>query len=112
MEKEVTLANTYRACQIWAVLTYAASKSQIITYGELSKATGLAAFGMDQALGYIQTHCQERGLPALTALVVQKDAGEPESGFAKENACEEQMKSFNRSWSLDEANDFIKFVTG
>ena len=114
MTEKITMTKTQmRAIQIWSALTYAASHSHILTYGELANATGLAAFGMGRALGYIQDHCQEtKDMPGLTALVVKTNEGEPESGFAKEKACEEQMKVFKHPWSMQEANAFIQFVLG
>lgn len=74
-----------RACQIWAALVYAASKSHILTYEELSAATGLASFGMTDELGLLQSYCKDNGLPPITAIVVSKKSGEPASGFSAVN---------------------------
>ena len=73
-----------RAYQIWAVLTYAASKSQIITYKELDNATGLVAGGMSDALDMLQKYCKSQKLPPITALVVQEDNRKPGNWSVKD----------------------------
>ena len=79
MPKETQMNHHQRACQVWAVLVYAAEKSESITYKKLSRLTGLKG-PMDTPLAYIQEYCLIEGLPPLTALVVY-DNGFPGDGF-------------------------------
>ena len=68
---------TMRAYQMWAVLTYAASKSQVVTYDELSRATGLVRPKVGKALEKLQKYCKAQKLPPITALVVSTQTGKP-----------------------------------
>ena len=77
MDKIIMTKTEARAHQIWAVLTYAASKSHVITYYELDKATGLVAGGMGNALSLVQEYCKHNKLPPITALVVNDKTGKP-----------------------------------
>ena len=94
-----------RACQIWAVLVYAASKSHIITYVELSAATGMPHFGFNDELGLLQDYCNNQGMPPLTALIVSSRTGEPEAGcdlpLEKWPAALQQI--FQHNWTPAEA---------
>jgi len=53
-----------------------------VTYGEVGKATGMLPHGLGLQLGYIRDHvCRERGLPWLTALVVNQETHRPGESF-------------------------------
>ena len=101
MPKETQMNRYQRACQIWAVLAFAASKSQTITYAKLSCVTGLLpppALGIP--LAHIQEFCLIEKLPPLTAIVVQ-DNGVPGDGFyavAPEDVYRAQQVVFNHDW--------------
>lgn len=71
-----------RACQIWAVLAWAARSRQTITYTDLAHVTGGFTGGLGAWLEPIQSYCLEHDLPPLTVLAVQKKSGMPGSGFA------------------------------
>ena len=75
-----------RASQIWAVLAWAAKHRQTVTYPQLGKLIGVPQMGLGQLLEPIQSHCMAKGLPPLTALVVQQDSGLPGTGFIGERA--------------------------
>jgi len=70
-----------RACQIWAVLAWAARNRQTLTYGDLGKLLGVPAAGLGNLLEPIQSYCLVEKLPPLTVIVVQKESGLPGSGF-------------------------------
>ena len=99
-----------RACQVWAVLAYAASKSQIITYDELSQATGYATPGLGELLLLVKNHCEANELPPITALVVSVRDGKP--GNWDESEMGEWpsalQKIFQHSWSQKQAQDFVE----
>lgn len=73
-----------RAYQIWAVLTYAASKSHIVTYKELDNGTGLVSGGTGKALALLKKYCESQGLPPITALVVDEKGGVPSNLSGKD----------------------------
>ena len=75
---------TMRAYQMWAVLTYAASKSQVVTYDELSMATGLVRPKVGKALEKLQKYCKAQKLPPITALVVSTQTGKPTNWSVKD----------------------------
>ena len=90
-----------RACQIWAVLAWAARSKQKITYGDLSKLTGGFTAGLGTWLEPIQSYCLENELPPLTVLVVQKKSGKPGVGFTGATAGElakAQADVFDFDW--------------
>lgn len=70
-----------RACQIWAVLAWAATHRQTLTYTHLSHLIGVPAVGLGQLLEPIQSYCIQEGLPPLTSIVIQQETGLPGSGF-------------------------------
>jgi len=95
-----------RACQIWAILAWAANNRQSMTYGHLSKLIGVPTAGLGQLLEPIQSFCILKKLPPLTILVVQQDTGFPGSGFTGAKASEfakAQMEVFEFDW-LDFGN--------
>lgn len=75
-----------RACQIWAVLAWAAKNRQTLTYGLLSQLIRVPAAGLGQLLEPIQSYCSRNNLPPLTILVVQHDSGLPGNGFIEADA--------------------------
>ena len=99
-----------RACQVWAVLAYAASKSQIITYDELSQATGYATPGLGELLLLVKNHCEANELPPITALVVSVRDGKPgnwdESEMGEWPSALQEI--FQHSWSQKQAQDFVE----
>ena len=80
------MTRSERACQIWAVLAYAASKRQSLTYGQLGKLIGVPAAGLGGLLEPIQSYCLSQKLPPLTVLVVQQETGLPGPGFTAASA--------------------------
>lgn len=111
MPKETQMRNDQRACQIWAVLAFAASKSQTITYKKLSRITGLTGT-MSGPLGYIQELCLMEGLPPLTAIVVH-DNGLPGKGFyavPPDDVYKAQQVVFNHDWDRKPAKTPATFT--
>jgi hypothetical protein len=95
------MTKSERACQIWAVLAWAAKNRQILTYGYLSKLIGVPTAGLGQLLEPIQSYCLLSEIPPLTVLVVQQDSGLPGSGFTGASASElarAQMEVFGFDW--------------
>jgi alkylated DNA nucleotide flippase Atl1 len=91
-----------RACQIWAVLAYAASKRQSLTYGELGKLIGVPAAGLGALLDPIHSYCLNNNLPPLTVLVVQRETGLPGPGFTSTT-----LDSFGQAQSQVFAFDWL-----
>lgn len=88
-----------RAAQIWSVLALAARNRQILTYGIVSRLTGVPAAGLGQLLEPIQSYCLANSLPPLTILVVGTDDGLPGSGFiAASDIPASQNKVFAFDW--------------
>jgi N-acetyl-gamma-glutamylphosphate reductase len=90
-----------RATQIWAVLAWAASHRQTITYSQLAQVTGAFTAGLGKLLEPIQSYCQLNNLPPLTILVVQQESGLPGSGFTAASASDlasVQAKVFGFDW--------------
>ena len=95
------MTRSERACQIWAVLAWAARHRQSITYSQLADITGAHRPGLGQLLEPIQSYCFLNGLPPLTVLVVQQESGLPGSGFSGATAEElgkVQMAVFATDW--------------
>jgi len=68
---------------MWNLLTSRARQgSQLITYGEVSKAIGLDRFNQKLALEVLQIYCDLQNFPHLTSLVVLSDTGKPSRGNA------------------------------
>jgi hypothetical protein len=95
----MTMSIYQRAAQIWAVLAWAATNRQVLTYSILSKLIGMPMPAIGGMLEPIQTYCQERGLPPLTVLVVQQDTGIPGAGFiAAQDIPAALMSVFKQDW--------------
>lgn len=95
------MTKSERACQIWAVLAWAARNRQIITYGLLGKLVGGPPAALGGWLDPIQSYCVEHGLPPLTILVVQQGTGLPGAGFKAASALEfakQQLAVFEFDW--------------
>jgi hypothetical protein len=88
-----------RAAQIWAVLAWAATHRQTITYSDLGRLIGVPPFALGPRLDPIQDYCLAKGLPGLTSIVVTEQTGRPSHGFtAAEDAQAEQAKVFRYNW--------------
>ena len=90
-----------RACQIWAVLAWAARNRQSLTYSQVGDLTGAHRAGLGQLLEPIQSYCKLNKLPPLTVLVVQQESGLPGSGFSGASAADlgkAQMAVFAFDW--------------
>ena len=111
MAKRVTKRMKERAFQFWGVLAYAASKSQIMTYVDLSNATGYSQQAGD-ILALIQQHCWDKGLPPLTALVVSVKTGKPLNWDDAEMGdwAAEVQRVFKRRWLRKGSELFVKSV--
>jgi hypothetical protein len=95
-----------RASQIWAVLAWAATHRQSITYSQLARLVGVPAAGLGQLLEPIQSYCLVEELPPLTAIVVQQGSGLPGSGFtgaSAEQYAQAIAKVFAHDW-LEQGN--------
>jgi len=91
-----------RAQQLWSVLSLAATSRQILTYGMVARLIGSPPPSIGDFLRPIQQLCTERGIPALTSLVVSEDSGVPGEGFiAAQDLPAEQVRVFRHPW-LDE----------
>ena len=75
-----------RACQIWAVLAWAARNRQTLSYGDLGKLVGVPTAGLGKLLEPIQSYCLVEKLPPLTVIVVQKETGLPGPGCVVDTA--------------------------
>ena len=82
------MTRSERASQIWAVLAWAATNRQTLTYGILSKLIGVPAAGLGRLLEPIQSYCLREKLPPLTILVVARDTGLPGTGFTGADVAE------------------------
>jgi hypothetical protein len=88
-----------RAAQVWALLAFAATNRQILTYELVGKLTGMHAAGLGEVLEPIQSYCLIHRLPALSALVVSKTTGLPSPGFvAATDVPRELIRIFEHDW--------------
>ena len=88
-----------RAAQLWPLLAYAATRHQLLTYGEVGKLVGVAARGLGQLLEPVQSYCLLQKLPPLTAIVVRRNTGRPGEGFsAAPDPTQEQHQVFAFNW--------------
>jgi putative restriction endonuclease len=93
-----------RATQVWAVLAWAATNRQVITYEILSQLIGVPAVGLAGLLGHVQSYCSQSKLPLLNCIVVGKDTGLPGPGceVEKMDVPKAQAEVFRHDW-LSEA---------
>src|SRR5687768_9930952 len=88
-----------RAAQIWAVLAFAATNRQVITYRILGQLIGVPARGLGQLLEPVQSYCLVHKLPPLTILVVSEESGMPSAGFtAADEIPRNQLSVFQFDW--------------
>ena len=88
-----------RAWQVWPLLALAARNRQTLTYEIVARLTGMATPGLGSVLEPIQSYCMLHGLPALSALVVNKATGLPGTGFiAAQDVPREFIRIFNHDW--------------
>ena len=111
-QRRVTMEIIYRACQIWAVLAYAASKSHLMTYGELGEAVGYPPAGLGPVLLLLQQHCTDNDLPPITALVVSVETGMPLNwdDATMGDWSSKVQEIFNHTWSQEKSYGFVKSV--
>ncbi len=112
---DATLAT--RAFQIYLILIGAAHRREILTYGLLAKLIDYQGAGvLADRLGPIMKWCDANKLPALTAIVVNQDTGEPGVGltiFSAKSLPAEQQKVFQFDWfavfppSVEELKTFV-----
>jgi hypothetical protein len=68
--------------EVFEYLKECAAKMRTAHYGEIAKATGLAASGLAYQLGYIRDRiCRKRGIPWLNALAVNKKTWRPGDSY-------------------------------
>lgn len=73
---------SFRAVQIWQVLTGMAHTRRTTTYKELAGILGYKGAGvLGRQLGHIMFFCHQNELPPLTVLVVNSDTGLPGEGL-------------------------------
>ena len=88
-----------RASQLWSILALAATNRQILSYGLVSKLTGIPRPAIGGFLDPIQTYCQNKEIPPLTAIVVSDKTGSPGEGFiASEDVPKAQTEVFLFDW--------------
>jgi hypothetical protein len=99
-EDESTIAT--RAYQAYLILICRATNQQTIQYRQLCEKMD---FGIGpilaNPLGRIMNWCEREGLPALTALVVEKETGIPSTGLStvRDNDFPaEQQRVFSFDW--------------
>lgn len=96
-----------RAAIGWDVLTEAASKGNLVSYGELGAKIGIHHRVVRHVLGLIQEYCLDRKLPPLTILVINQ-SGLPGTGFIAwevDDFEEGRVKVHNHNW-FNEFNPF------
>lgn len=92
-----------RALQIYLILIGAARRHEMLTYEQLSSLMGFdrAAGVLADRLGPIMRWCERNGLPALTAIVVNKTTGLPGAGLQTVDGNKfalEQQRVFQHDW--------------
>lgn len=87
-----------RAAQIWALLAWAATNRQVLTYDIVSKLIGVPRMGLGHLLEPIQSHCLIHDLPPLTILVVRGDSGMPGTGCIAQDIPRKQLDVFTFNW--------------
>ncbi len=97
---KLKLTKSQRALQIWSLLVCAARDRRTYTYGELAGVLGMGGAGvMAGFLGPIMYYCQEKNLPPLTVLVVNKDDGRPGEGLTTlEDVNKDREMVFAHDW--------------
>ncbi len=116
-KRKLTKNEREGASKLWPLLAWAASKSQILTYGEVEKLTGIYCQNLGFPLGGIRDFCKKKKIPYLNNIVVNQDTGEPGEGAGTRNwkPGEEQMevKFYGEKWlkiSAPQPDDFKQFL--
>jgi alkylated DNA nucleotide flippase Atl1 len=87
----------HRAQQIYLILIGLAHNRQTATYGQIADLLGYDGAGTLAAiLGRIMRWCEENGLPALTALVVNQETGLPGEGLSASDDCSSERELIYR----------------
>jgi len=73
------MTNFERSAQFWALLVQAARTQNVLSYEQVERMTGIPRFGQTQILANILDYCQQKGLPRLTCIVIEKATGMPAS---------------------------------
>ncbi len=85
-----------RACQLWPLLAWAASNSQILIYEKIAGLVGISnPRNVNVPLGCISEYCKKKRYPLLNSIVVNKNTGEPGSGVIetkRSNFVKDQVK--------------------
>ena len=87
-----------KAAQIWPVLSLAARNRQVLTYDILGSLIGVPRFSVARLLEPIQSYCLINKLPALTALIVNKNGAPGVDFLASEDFLQEQQNVFEHDW--------------
>jgi hypothetical protein len=96
-------AHPARALQAWQILVGKAMNRQTITYEQISQLMyGKSAPGVLAAvLGHVAFYCNDHGLPALTAIVVNSVSGLPGAEIPVDDLRklnEEREEVYMRDW--------------
>ena len=102
MKQEREMSIEQRACQVWAVLVFAASRRYTLTYSELEKATGFIRAGFGKILKRIQRHCHRNKLPNLSSLVVN-EYGAPSDGCVRDY----EEEGWEKTWDSVYQHDWL-----
>ena len=95
------MKNAERALQIWQVLTGAAHNRQTLTYEILADliGSGPITVSVSKPLDFLMKYCDQKGLPQITVLVVQKNSGKPGPGLTTvKDPDAERERVFNYLW--------------
>lgn len=94
------MTRSERAMQVWQILVGAAHNRQTLTYGQVAAYLEFEGAGvLAQILGYIMRHCEAKGLPPLTCLVVNQTTGLPGAGLTTvENLPADREAVYNKNW--------------
>ncbi len=88
-----------RASQIWFALVAAAADTRTVTYKEAATWTGTSAQSMGQFLRPIQSYCESKQLPDISAIVVNVGTGQPSPGHGKaDDVPTKQRAVFGHDW--------------
>ena len=85
-----------RALQLWSLLVLAARTQTVLSYGMVSRMTGLPAES-GEALTYVASYCLKKKLPLLTSLVVSQETGRPNSDLYSDLEAEHR-RCFVQDW--------------
>lgn len=101
----------YAARLFWPRLIEAAERGVPLWYEDLAPLFNTNPYSVGYGLGPIMRHCEQAGLPPLTAIVIGKTTGVPGPGFTawnSENLDEAYREVFDYDWRSIE-NPFIGY---